>query len=211
MSRTAVTLFAHWNKARGARMAPQHCDIKPGLIAHALAETFIIEQKVADDHLFRLAGTRVCEIFGGEMRGRSFLKVWDHNHVASVVELLDQVRGHKGVGVITLIACTDGLESVSCEVLLMPLVYASSGITRIMGCISPVGTPLWMGEKPVSRLVMRKKRLIHMHTRERRFGKRITDMTVPVREVKTARCHFLVYEGGNGAAKAPGTKTSPQQ
>src|SRR5881628_908201 len=57
-------LYGYWNALRGSRAAPDRGDIEPGGMRRALGDSFILAFDAADDHLFRLAGTRICGLFG---------------------------------------------------------------------------------------------------------------------------------------------------
>src|SRR5262245_36590459 len=70
-------LFAYWEERRGARSAPERGDIEPGSIRSVLGDSFILTLDAAGDHPFRLAGTRVCAIFGRELKGEPFVQLWD--------------------------------------------------------------------------------------------------------------------------------------
>ena len=59
-------VFDYWNTRRGARPAPERADIDPVAIRHALGDTFMLAADFADELRFRLAGTRVCALFGRE-------------------------------------------------------------------------------------------------------------------------------------------------
>src|SRR3979411_214660 len=55
--------------AHPARRAPERGDIEPGAIRNVLGDSFIIAYDPEADHPFRLAGTRVCALFGRELKG----------------------------------------------------------------------------------------------------------------------------------------------
>jgi len=69
-------LYAYWEERRGERPAPERADIEPGAIRAVLSDTFILELDGANGHSFRLAGTRVCALFGRELKGESFIGLW---------------------------------------------------------------------------------------------------------------------------------------
>ena len=69
-------LFEYWNTRRGRRSAPDRNEIEPGAIRHLLADTFILAFDASGGHPFRLAGTRVCALFGRNLKGASFLDLW---------------------------------------------------------------------------------------------------------------------------------------
>src|SRR5690606_9742537 len=74
---TSRTLYEYWNKLRGARSAPRRFEVEPARLAGILPEAFIVERLGADTYRYRLAGTKLCEQFGFELRGRDFLDFWD--------------------------------------------------------------------------------------------------------------------------------------
>src|SRR4051794_24073887 len=74
--KTLHTLYGYWNEVRAGRLAPQRLEIEPSRIAGILSDTFMLERIDAATYQFRLAGTRLCELFGSELRGKSFLDGW---------------------------------------------------------------------------------------------------------------------------------------
>src|SRR6185295_12220787 len=76
MQRSIQTLFNYWDQLRAGRIAPNRLEIEPSRIADILAETFMLERIDARTYQFRLAGTRLCELFGSELRGKNFLEGW---------------------------------------------------------------------------------------------------------------------------------------
>ena len=74
---TSKALFAYWDSVRGHRMAPQRFEIDPSKISAILPYTFILERRDAETFSFRLAGTRMCDVFGYELRGTNFLDGWE--------------------------------------------------------------------------------------------------------------------------------------
>ena len=67
-------LYTYWQALRGRRPAPQRAEIEPGAIRHVLSEAFIVALDRGAGYPFRLAGTRVCALFGRELKGESFLE-----------------------------------------------------------------------------------------------------------------------------------------
>src|ERR1700691_6391576 len=81
-------LYAYWEERRGQRPAPERADIEPGAIRAALSDTFILELDAGDGHSFRLAGTRVCALFGRELKGESFIDLWATGSRQAIYDLL---------------------------------------------------------------------------------------------------------------------------
>ena len=69
-------LFSYWDALRGERAAPDRGEIEPGEIRHILADTFILENEDGPAR-FRLAGTRLCALFGCELKNAPFSAIWD--------------------------------------------------------------------------------------------------------------------------------------
>jgi hypothetical protein len=70
-------LYAYWDEKRGTRRAPERAEIEPGAIRGVLSVALILALDRAAGHPVRLAGTRICALFGREIKGESFLDLWD--------------------------------------------------------------------------------------------------------------------------------------
>jgi hypothetical protein len=57
-------LYAYWQEKRGTRPAPERTEIEPGAIRGVLADAFILALDRGSGHPIRLAGTRLCALFG---------------------------------------------------------------------------------------------------------------------------------------------------
>ena len=72
----SIALFHYWNRLRDGRAAPKRTEIEPADIKSLLADTFILEKDTRGEAVFRLAGTRLCAIYGRELKGFSFSSLW---------------------------------------------------------------------------------------------------------------------------------------
>src|SRR5262249_61327614 len=77
-----------WHESRGWRTPPHRGDTDPGEIRKPLGDTFILASDPARGYVFRLAGTRVCALFGRELRGESFAALWERSGRAAMRDLL---------------------------------------------------------------------------------------------------------------------------
>ena len=68
----SIALFQYWNRLRHGRPAPKRTEIEPADIKTLLADTFILERDTRGEAVFRLAGTRLCAVYGRELKGFSF-------------------------------------------------------------------------------------------------------------------------------------------
>ena len=97
-----------------------------------LGDTFVIEVNGADNHLFRLAGTRLCALFGRELKAESFTRLWQRSGQTAIRELIAVVMEEK-VGIVASVTgatSDDTLAPVQLEMLLLPLAYSVAAARR---------------------------------------------------------------------------------
>jgi hypothetical protein len=138
-------LFAHWNEQRGLRALPERGDIEPAAIRASLGDTFILGAEPGEEPRFRLAGTRVCALFGRELKDEGFTAVWDVGYQAAMRRLLAIVAADE----IGVVAGARGRtpEGFSCdlELLLLPLRHRGRSGRRMLGALAPLAAPVWLG------------------------------------------------------------------
>lgn len=147
-------LFAHWNERRGNRLAPERADIEPSAIRQVLGDTFVLGVDGMNLHPLRLAGTRLCALFGRELKGESFIGLWERSGRIAVRELLAVVMEEKTGVVASVTAATadDSMLALNMELLLLPLDHQSKAEARILGAMAPMTVPYWLGVKSISPL-----------------------------------------------------------
>lgn len=138
-------VFDYWDTLRGERSAPERGEIEPGALRHALADTFVLENEPIGP-VFRLAGTRLCALFGNELRSRPFAALWpDVEAQGDMRRLVQTVMDETAGAVAGLAAETQSGASVHLELLLLPLRYRGRTHARVLGALSPALTPDWLG------------------------------------------------------------------
>src|SRR5947207_2847633 len=148
-------LLDHWRARRGSRVAPERADIDPGAIRKALADVFLLGSEAGMDPGFRLAGTRVCALFGRELKGEAFVQLWDDADRAAVRDLL-AIVAQEMVGLLagSTGRTRDGLRA-DLELLLLPLRHRGRGHWRMIGTLAPLDPPFWLGGAPLEFLQLR--------------------------------------------------------
>ena len=149
MQRSLQTLLNYWNQLRAGRIAPHRLEIEPSRIAGVLAETFMLERVEAGTYQFRLAGTRLCELFGSELRGKNFLAGWSEQDRLVLERLLTTISEQGAAGLLTVEGVIDDRHRVEIDVNLLPLVHTCNKITRIIGAMSATSAPYWLGSEPL--------------------------------------------------------------
>ena len=146
-------LHAHWDDLRGARAAPDRGQIEPGDIRHILADAFLLEvDPAAKAASIRLAGTRICALFGRELRGAPFAALWGERSAARPWRLVEAVIEETAGLVAGLQARTADGDELQLEMLLLPLRHRGRTQSRIIGTLSATRAPEWIGLRSVERL-----------------------------------------------------------
>jgi hypothetical protein len=146
--KTSQILYAYWNEVRGQRRAPKRFEIDPARLASILAETFILERFDGGTYLFRLAGTRLCEQFGLEFRGKNFLDGWSGDDCLTLGHNIAGACEHGGALVLAFEATGAGRGHwVTYEALLLPLLHNGEMASRILGAMSACDPPAWVGNE----------------------------------------------------------------
>jgi hypothetical protein len=183
-------LHAYWEKQRGAHPAPERADIDPASVRHALGDIFILAADFVDEQRYRLAGTRICALFGRELKGESFGTAWRAGsaHINNMLtELTSETTG--------FVAGATGRnahgDATDLELLLLPLAHRGHSRVRAIGVLAALDRPYWIGEHPITELALGTVRHIGDET-----GRPPLRRFTPGRMAGQLRRGFMVYQGG---------------
>lgn len=203
---TNQALFEYWLRRRGARAVPLRRDIEPSDIHRLLPDTFILQCEGEQPAEFRIAGSRICALYGHELKGTPFADLWSGQERETVRASVAAMREE---GLCTLIgwqARTATRETLRGETLMLPLGTDRQEMNRVLGTMVPMSAPYWIGMLPVVALSMQTVRMIDPAGAEvRPFGRRRglpgaagTGTPVPAH----THGHLTVYLGGRHDASA---------
>src|ERR1700690_1366584 len=147
-------VFDYWNKQRGSRPAPNRADLDPIEIRHALSDPFMLAADFVDQLRFRLAGTRICALFGREIKGEAFAALWSEASREAIDDLLAIVTNEATGTVAGLTARTEDGAEPELELLLPPLPNVGHARIRALGVLAQIIPPYWIGPKPVVELTL---------------------------------------------------------
>jgi hypothetical protein len=153
-------LYQYWQKLRGVRPAPERSEIEPADIRHLLGNTFILEVVSRREYRFRLAGTKVCALYGREMKGKDFAEFWDQSDREAVATMLSAITSDAAATVMGLTGRSDHGRDLPMEVIMLPLRQRNEGYTRILGSLSAMDDPFWIGIHPIMKQSISSMRLI---------------------------------------------------
>lgn len=147
--RSTRTLYSYWNEIRGARSTPERRDIDPTRIRDALAHTFILESLDGADFTFRLAGSHICATYCRELKSRPFSMLWSTRDHDALETLMRAVTEDHAVALVTFEGATERGEKLMFELALFPLRHNGVTSSRILGGLTALDTPYWLGIHPI--------------------------------------------------------------
>ena len=150
--RLTQELYDYWNGRRGEEAMPERGDIDPAAIRRILADSFVLAVEPGQNPRFRVAGTKVCELFGRELRGEDFMGLWGQDAAQQIRDFIALVTD-EGIGILAGVT-TEAGDGLSCplELLVLPLSHQGRGGQRMLGSLVPLEQPFWLGTRPAQRL-----------------------------------------------------------
>jgi hypothetical protein len=141
-------LYDYWNGRRGDEAMPERSDIDPAAIRRILADSFVLAAEPGQNPRFRVAGTKICELFGRELRGEDFIALWGREAAQQIRDFVALVTG-EGIGILAG-ATTEAGDGLVCplELLILPLSLHGKGGQRALGSLVPLEQPFWLGTRP---------------------------------------------------------------
>jgi hypothetical protein len=183
-------LYDYWNERRGGRPAPERADIEPSAIRRVLADTFILAFEPRAGHPFRIAGTRVCALFGRELKGEAFLDLWSASSRRDMRELAFVVA-RESTGLVAGVAGASAADpALKLELLLLPLGFHGHTNARVLGALAPGEAPAWLGTSVLRELSLRTHRYLDP------TAARHAAPIAPIPRDGRIRHGFVIYDGG---------------
>jgi hypothetical protein len=132
------SLFRFWEATRGASAAPARADIDLKAIREMVPYLLLI----ARDHrtgsfMWRLAGTKICDLYRHELTGCDALAGWDGFESEVVGRFLAGVIDGLQPCLLRIRLRTDLGQLIGAEILGLPVVAADGGKIQIFGGVFP--------------------------------------------------------------------------
>lgn len=179
---TTIEIFEYWNRIRGAADAPLKSQVEPSAVPHLLQSLFILETREDGDIGFRLAGTRICDLFGRDLRGERFSSLWPHGQNEDIERTAMGVMDHAMPALFNATGYSTVGHQASFEIVMMPLRSPQGGCDRLLGAIAPTTAATWLEIVPLEFLALDRSRLL-----PGKFGKDAPVDTRPINEIAAAR------------------------
>jgi len=135
----AARVLRHWSDLAADGGVPRRSDLCPKALGPALPHAFLVEQVRPGAVRFRLAGQRLADLMGMDVRGmplRAFFEIPDRR------PLMDRVgRVFAGPATLRLDLVSDaqGFATLSGQMLLLPMRDRTGAVTRALGVLTVQG------------------------------------------------------------------------
>jgi hypothetical protein len=196
------SLFSYWNALRGKRLAPKRFEIEPSRIANNLPDTFILERINPTTVRFRLAGTRITDALGTELRGKNLFDLFDAEDGATLQNQMAVIAERCAVGLFRMSARDIEGRTTKFEIMVLPLTHTADTVERFLGSIVSIDKPGWLGTSPLTDRKLIDHKLIWPDgtptaaDAPSKYPVPILHSRREARIVRSDRRQFRVYDGG---------------
>jgi hypothetical protein len=147
--RNSHLLIGYWSRIRRGRDLPEQADVDPRAIRRMLSQVFILDASNAARPAYRLAGTALCERFGFELRGTSFLAHWEERAQGTLALLVGQSLAAKQPVCLSAIGVTAHAAMIEMETVVAPLAV-NGAPQRLLGITQFLGDAAQLAAQPIS-------------------------------------------------------------
>jgi hypothetical protein len=133
----------YWSLIRRGRPAPNQADVDPKALKRLLPFVFLLDARHST-FVYRLAGTTLCERYGGELRGRNFLEQWDRDSRTRLPALMKMALAESAPLWLSSVGTTEDRKMVEIETVLMPMTFNGEirerflGVAQVMTDVTPL-------------------------------------------------------------------------
>ena len=151
-------LVAYWLELLGTasigrgrdsrRRWPDRGQVEPSECRELLGDVFVLE--ILDGEArYRLAGSRLCGLYGREVRGTGFPEPFGPGDRDAAHNWAMRIGHDDACAVLSSTGVTAKGETVPLETLLLPLAHDGRRGLRTLGLTVPLKRPFWLGEDPI--------------------------------------------------------------
>jgi len=154
-------IFRHWEAIRGESPAPDRDDLDLRQLGQFVSWLFIIERSPrTGTYSWRLAGSKVCELWRRELTGSEVLAGWDRFEVETVRRLFDGVSRNLQPCTLRLRLTTSLGQLVDTEMIALPLRARDGHSVHIFGGVMPFRDAGALGHERITSVELASARTI---------------------------------------------------
>src|SRR5271154_6062350 len=129
--------FAYWDNKRGGARAPDRSEIEPGAVRELLGDIFVLSYDASAGYPFRVAGTRVCALFGHDVKDKSFSALFAEDSRREVEEIITAVAEEMLPAIAGVTATLPNGATAHLELLLLPFNTRAHAPVSLTGLLAP--------------------------------------------------------------------------
>lgn len=129
--------FAYWDEKRGAARAPDRSEIEPGAVRELLGDIFVLSYDAPSGYPFRVAGTRVCALLGGDLKDCSFSALFTADSRREIEDIIAVVSEEMLAAVAGITATAQDGSPAHLELLLLPFNARAHAPLSLTGLLAP--------------------------------------------------------------------------
>jgi hypothetical protein len=129
--------FAYWDERRGHSRAPDRSDIEPAAVRELLGDIFVLACDADTRFPFRMAGTRLCALLGGDMKDKSFPGRFTPESRSEIEDILTVVCEDMLPAVVGIRAPSPDGSTAHLELLLLPFNARAYEPISLTGLLAP--------------------------------------------------------------------------
>ncbi len=129
--------FNYWDRKRATARAPDRSEIEPGAVRDLLGDIFVVSCDAEAGYPFRVAGTRVCALFGRDLKDKSFSTLFTHESQREIEEIVAAVAEDTLPAVAGLSTMAAGGARAHLELLLLPFNTRAHAPVSMTGLLAP--------------------------------------------------------------------------
>jgi hypothetical protein len=129
--------FAYWDRKRADARAPDRSEIEPGAVRELLGDIFVLSYDAAAGYPFRVAGTRICALFGHDVRDNSFSALFTKDSQGEIEEIIAAVTEETLPAIAGITATAQNGAIAHLELLLLPFNTRAHTPISLTGVLAP--------------------------------------------------------------------------
>jgi len=157
-----MDLFWNAGNLAGSSMPPvwpQRSDVHPSACRSLLGDMFILA--VGTEKLtYRLAGTRLCALYGHELKGREFSDTFGGLDRDAATRWAARAGTENYIAVMSSKAYDSASNRIDLETLLMPVACNSKRANRVLGLTVACDAPVTLGNRAIDNQTIRSVRTL---------------------------------------------------
>jgi hypothetical protein len=129
--------FAYWDEKRGSARAPERSEIEPEAVRELLGDIFVLSYDAAAGYPFRVAGTRLCALLGGDLKDRSFSALFGADDRREIEDIIAGVAEEMLPAIAGITATSEDGSPAHLELLLLPFNSRAHTPLSLTGLMAP--------------------------------------------------------------------------